>query len=273
MNRTYQPLYIVHGAVAALVLAVAPAVGWAQEKIPYDEAHIFFELNDTDGDLGIHALFDGDAWKWLRIHDPEEIVILHLRLQRRLRGQGLTELFFESAEPPFESEDPEELTQTPEEFFRRFPAGTYRVQGRTLEDEPLLSFAEVTQVMPAPAGNILIAGIAAVEDCDVVPLPVVMPDANGTVTIAWDPVTTSHPDLGESDPAIEIVAYQFFAEFDDADENTQVYSVDLPPSVTAMEIPAGFIALNDEFKFEIQVREASGNQTAVESCFVLAEGA
>ena len=48
-------------------------------------------------------------------------------------------------------------------------------------------------------------------------------------------------------------------------------SVDLPPSVTELEVPAGFIALGDELKFEILVREASGNQTAEESCFEIEE--
>lgn len=46
-----------------------------------------------------------------------------------------------------------------------------------------------------------------------------------------------------------------------------MFSVDLPPSVTELDVPAGFIELGEEFKLEILVREASGNQTAVESRF------
>ena len=30
------------------------------DEIPFDEASLFFELNNTDGDLGIHALIDGE---------------------------------------------------------------------------------------------------------------------------------------------------------------------------------------------------------------------
>jgi len=37
--------------------------------------------------------------------------------------------------------------------------------------------------------------------------------------------------------------------------------------VTEVSVPEDFTALGEEFKFEILVREASGNQTAVESCF------
>ena len=42
-----------------------------------------------------------------------------------------------------------------------------------------------------------------------------------------------------------------------------------------MTVPREFLALGepgDEFKFEILVREASGNQTAIESCFRVTEG-
>ena len=34
-------------------------------------------------------------------------------------------------------------------------------------------------------------------------------------------------------------------------------------------MPAEFIALGDEFKYEILARARNGNQTALESCFAL----
>jgi hypothetical protein len=45
------------------------------------------------------------------------------------------------------------------------------------------------------------------------------------------------------------------------------FSLDLPPTVTQFEVPTGVTALGGEFKFEIIVRTAAGNNTAVESCF------
>jgi hypothetical protein len=45
------------------------------------------------------------------------------------------------------------------------------------------------------------------------------------------------------------------------------FSVDLPPTVTEFEVPTGVINLGKEFKFEIIARAATGNNTAVESCF------
>ncbi len=257
-------------AVAALMLGAGAPVAWAgdEEAIPLDEANIFFELNHTDGDLGIHALIDGEGWKRLRIHDPHERRMLDIKVKGRLRRQGLTEIFFESAEPPFESDDPEEDTLTPEEFFNRFPPGIYEIEAMTLDGEELEGESEITHVMPAPADGILINGMAAAENCDAEDLPEV---ASGPVTIDWDPVTSSHPDLGASDPDIEIVAYQLVTEYEDENEDEQVFSVFLPPSVTEMEVPAGFIELSEEFKFEILARESSGNQTGVESCFTVAE--
>ncbi len=71
--------------------------------------------------------------------------------------------------------------------------------------------------------------------------------------------------------------YQVVVEIEEPD--LLVFSVDLPPSDERMrvKVPAEFIAAGIaaaidegeavEFKFEILVREASGNQTAVESCF------
>jgi len=93
------------------------------------------------------------------------------------------------------------------------------------------------------------------------PLPLV----DGPVIIRWDPVTESHPEIGAFDPAIEIVGYQVVVEREEP--TLLVFSVDLPPSVTRVRVPRAFIDLGEEFKLEILAREASGNQTAVETCF------
>jgi hypothetical protein len=78
---------------------------------PFDEARLFFELNDTDGDLGIHGKIDGDEWKPLEIEDPHDRKILKIKVHGRLKRQGLTELFFESAEPAFDELYPEPLQE------------------------------------------------------------------------------------------------------------------------------------------------------------------
>ena len=237
------------------------------DEIPFDVAEIFFELNDTDGDLGIHALIDGEPWKSLEIEDSRERNLLKVETKGRLRRQGLTEIFFESAEPPFESDDPDEVTLRPEEFFNRFPEGTYEVEGETLEGEELESETHVTHLMPAPPEP-TVNDEPKAEECD--------PEddeydatevAEGDpVIIAWPAVTTSHPEIGRTDEPITVVNYEVVIEIDDTPYKT---SNILPDDVLSFEVPSEILALSDEFKYEILVREESFNQTATESCFVV----
>ncbi len=274
MNRTYRTLSIVHVAMAALALAVASPAGWADDddddddddvEIPFDEHEIFFELNNTDGDLGIHALIDGEAWKSLEIEDPWGRELLDVRLKGRLRLQGLTEIFFESAEPVFDD-------LAPVDFFARFPPGFYEIEGTTLEGEKLESETEVTHLMPAPPGGIEVSGTPIDPesvDCDEGPIPAV----TGPVFISWAEVTESHPDLGSPKASMDIVIhnYQVVVEVEtDSDQEVEL-SVILPPGITSLPVPEVFTDLDEDrqIKFEILAREESFNQTAVESCFVL----
>ena len=189
MNRTNRTLATMLGGLAAVALAIASPAAWADDddddddeddmEISFDEHEIFFELNYTDQDLGIHALIDGEAWKRLKIEsDDNDRKLLDIRVRSKLRKQGLTELFFESAEPEFEDLDPAD-------FFARFPAGEYDIEGRTLDGDELESETEITHLLPAPAEP-KVNGVEAAEDCDT-PLPGVM----RPVFITWDEVEES----------------------------------------------------------------------------------
>lgn len=102
-------------------------------------------------------------------------------------------------------------------------------------------------------------GVPSVDDCDVA-----VPLVSEPVIISWDAVTTSHPDLGKTG-AVEVVKYQLVVEREEP--TLLIYSVDLSSDITSIPVPVEFTGLGDEFKYEVLVREASGNQTAVESCF------
>jgi hypothetical protein len=236
-------------AMVGLTLgATTPAVGAAK----FSEAELYFELNDTDGDLGIHSSIDGGAYSRLTITDPNKHTILKVRPRGRLASQGLTQLFFESAEPKFAELDPAT-------FFLRFPEGAYDIRARTLTGQVLKATVALSQVLAAPVANITVSGVPAAASCDAVPLPSV----SEPVLIDWDPVAQSHPEIGKSGP-VEIVRYQFFVER----EGVKL-SVDLPPEVTEFEVPSDVTALGNEFKFEIIARTASGNNTAIENCFTV----
>lgn len=246
-------------AAAVLVLGTASPVVSAddEEEIPFDVANVFFELNNTDGDLGIHALIDGEPWKKLKIEDTRERKMLNIRLTGRLKKQGLTELFFESAEPTFD-----ELS--PEKFFSRFPEGEYEVEGVTLDGVEMESTSVVTHLMPAPP-RVSVSGQPVPDDCDEDEGPAV----TDPYTVSWDPITTSHPDLGRSNEAITVVKYELVIEREEPDPLK--FSIDLPPDVTSLQLPVGLANPGEEFKVEVLVREESGNQTATESCFQIEE--
>lgn len=254
--KAHAPLRpVVPAVTAAFVLCAAP-VGWAGnegEEEPFDVADLFFELNHTDSDLGIHGLIDGNAWRKLEIEDPRGREMFDLRISGRLRRQGLTEIFFESDEPTFA-----ELPAA--EFFKRFPEGEYEIAGTTLEGAELESTDVLSHVMPAPAEGLTISGVASTEDNCATIVP------GDSIVISWDPVETSHPDVGEDDPNIEIVGYQLVVEQEAP--VLRVFSADLPPDVTELEVPDGFFSEEGEdHKFEILVHEATGNRTAVECGF------
>ncbi|MCP4984459.1 MAG: hypothetical protein GY935_28645, partial [Gammaproteobacteria bacterium] len=138
------PILVLVTALSTSTLALAND---NDDEVPFDEARLFFELNDTDGDLGIHGKIDGDEWKYLEIEDPRDRKMLNVWVRGRLRRQGLTELFFESAEPTFDELDPET-------FFRRFPEGEYDIEGMTLDGEERESEVYLSHVIPAAPDNV-----------------------------------------------------------------------------------------------------------------------
>ncbi len=170
-----------------------------------------------------------------------------------MRRQGLTELFFESAEPSFDD-------LGPARFLRRFPEGEYLVRATTMGGEEFESLDGVTHLLPAPPQGVRVNSRLLPENCDAEPLPSV----DEPFTVRWDPVEMSHPRIGIRDEPIEVVKYQVVLENDD---ESLVFTFDLPPDVTELEIPGGFAASGDVLKVEVLVKEESGNQTAMESCF------
>jgi hypothetical protein len=243
------PVLIVTASASA-VWMMAPIR--AQSPHRFSEAQIFLELNNTDGDLGIHASIDGGPWTDLEIEGPNGRSLLNILSAGKLRSQGLTQLFFESAEPPFD-----ELP--PAEFFRRFPEGRYEIEARTQDGGTLAGTDFLSHVLAAPPDNISLSGAVAADSCDDEPLPIV----STPLTIRWDPVTQSHPEIGRRG-AIKIAGYQLFVE-----RPGVKLSLDLPPTVTSFEVPAGVTSLGNDFKFEIIARTDTGNNTAIESCFVV----
>ncbi len=246
--------------IGAGLMVMSSQAGLGQEagELPFSEAQLYFELNHTDGDLGIHGLIDGDAWKSLEIEGPGEQLLMNVWIRGSLRKQGMTEIFFESDEPSFD-----ELS--PAAFFKRFPQGTYEIEGITLDDDELEAELRLSHVMAGPPGGIKVNGKNAAVNCDAT-LPVV----SEPVTLDWNAVTRSHPAVGTPNVNVTVLKYEVVGEIEREGQNPDVlvFSADLPRNVTAFEFPESFTALADgEMKFEIVTKLTNGNQTAVESCF------
>jgi len=262
MNKFRIDKKLVPLAIGAAAMAMSAQVGFGQDEeedeIPFEEARLYFELNHTDGDLGIHGLIDGDAWKSLEIEGPNEQPLMNVWIRNNLRKQGMTEIFFESDEPTFD-----ELS--PAAFFKRFPQGVYEIEGITLEGEELEGEVPLSHVMAGPPATVKVNGIKSAKNCDA-ELPVV----SEPVTLDWSPVTKSHPSIGTPGVNVQVQQYQVVGEIEREGQTPDVlvFAADLPPNVTAFEFPEDFTGLADgEMKFEIVIKLRNGNQTAVESCF------
>jgi hypothetical protein len=227
----------------ALALALTAAAGGDDcEEIELDEAEVFIEYNSTDGDFGIQFFWDGEPWRKMKVEGPDGRTVLKVRASRSLAAQGLTEGFFESAEP-----SADELSM--EEFLERFPEGEYGFEGRTLECEELEGETEFTHTIPAPPVNLYPADDDAVDPG----LPLVA---------SFDAVTT---DLN-GDP-LDPELYEVIVESEN--DILRVFSIVLEgdvasPSVT---VPPEFLLPDTEYKLEIIVQEESGNRTISETEF------
>lgn len=226
-----------------------------KEEQEFEETHLYFELNNTDGDLGFHGLIDGENWITLEIDNPDGEELFDIKLDNQLRVQSLTELFFESTEPNFDD-------LAPAIFFERFMEGEYEVEGNMADGGELSSTATVTHLIPAPPANLTINGQPLPDGCDGdIPL------ASEPVTISWDPVTMSHPSLGRTGESVDVSSYEVVIERVEPD-NVK-FTHQLPAGQTSLQVNSVLAQSGDEIKMEVLVREESGNQTATETCFIL----
>jgi hypothetical protein len=239
-------------ALLALLLGAAALVPtWAGDRnrgdrehayqprkvIPFAQAQVRIEVNATDADSGFHVLLDAEGWKFVNIYDPNWRLIFEVEGGGSIRKTGLTELFFESAEPGFD-----ELPL--EEFLQRFPAGEYRFYGQTLKGDTLYSKTMLTHALPE--GPVL---LSPEEDS--------VQDPDNTV-VMWEPVADP--------PGGRITRYEVIV-LDETFVPKRVLSAVVPATVTWMAIPSSFLLPDGEYKYEVLAIEEGGNQTLSEAAF------
>ncbi len=228
MTRRSLPVVL---AAAALILASAGPSSAAE----FSEARIYIEFNQTGNDLGYHVSLDGEDWKRLEIENPNEVLVFQVRGFAAYRQLGMTELFFEGAEP--------NLDEFPlDDLLALFPEGVYEFEGLTVDNVELESEAILSHAVPNGPGNVT-ATLGA----------------NHSLVISWDAVTTV-PE-GFPNRPISIVGYQLIVAR---------FQVTVPANVTSVTVPPEFVAslpsgLN---LFEVLAIDVSGNQSITESSFV-----
>ncbi len=241
---------------AALAVAVPGGAAGAAE--PFDEADIFFELNATAGDVGVHVSLDAERWKSLQITDPRGRDILRMEPQGSAAQIGLTELFFEGEEPS--------LNRVPfRRFLQLFPPGRYKFEGTTRGGDTLRSKDRLSAELPCPVRV-------------VTPSPTA-PTAADAVVISWETVPgVYNPDTAVCNFALDVglVGFQVIAEVvNESAGITRNYVVDLPRDATSARVPTEFLAPGlampgTEFKLEVIAIEDTGNKTITEAPFLVA---
>ena len=230
-------------ALLAMVglLGTAPQL-WAE---PFSQAKIIIEVNASAEDGGIQIFVDGVGWNRLEVFDPVGQKIFDVSGSNSVGVTGVTELFFESAEPSFQDLPLDQL-------LARFREGNYQFEGSTVGGERLTGKATLKHNIPAGP---LIISPSPLEGKTLLPtVPVV---------IDWAPVTNAFPGTNLS---VTVVGYQVIVERVKP-RPLLVFNVNLPATVTQVTVPAEFIQANADYKVEVLAIEQSGNQTITESGF------
>jgi len=230
-NRTC-PLSV--AVAVALLVGSTPHAAEAVE-IPFKIAKIYWEYNASANDLGVHVSLDAEDWRRLKILNPNRRVIFDVEGRGAYKELGMTELFFEGAEPS--------LDEFPlAGLLTRFPEGIYEIKGRTVDDNDLESEVQFSHAIPdGPSVS------AAVGPGD-------------ALVISWTPVTSPPP--GFPSKPITIVGYQVIVG---------LFLVTVPATTTSVTVPPEFVAslASGVQPFEVLAIEASANQTLTEGTFVL----
>ncbi|MDZ4771939.1 MAG: hypothetical protein SGI72_02270 [Planctomycetota bacterium] len=230
---------------SALVLALASSVFLSMAASPVvtvnggnevqlSRSVIYWEYNATANDLGVHVTLDGENWKRMKIFRPNDSLVFDVKGYGPYNELGMTELFFEGAEP--------NLGEFPlSGLLARFPEGTYDFEGETVEGDDIEGESNFSHAIPA--GPRVAAQLGA----------------NNFVRIAWAPVTTTP--IGFPARPIVIKGYQVIVG---------TFQVTLPSTATFVTLPPEFVAslLPGVQAFEVLAIEQHGNQTLTEGSFV-----
>ena len=221
----------------------------SDDAIPLKEAKLNIEHNAEDNDTGFQGFLDSEGWNRIRVTGPDGKV-LDFRAEGELGQLGLTELFFESVEPENADVPIAEVLET-------LPEGEYTFEGTSVEegDKNGTTIGTALLTHDIPDGPEL---LTPEEDEEV--------SADEELVVSWDSVDSA---IDGSD--INIIAYQLIIETDEEPHQHMIgkfgLSMYLPPDVTEITIPIGFLEPGTDYEWEVLAIEESGNQSIKSSSF------
>jgi hypothetical protein len=228
-------LPVLLAAAVALIGAHAAPECRAGEAAPLSAARIYFEYNAIPNDLGVHVFLDGEDRKQLKIVNPQGRKIFKVAGKAAYKTLGMTELFFEGAEPP--------LAEFPlDDLLALFPKGEYEFSGKTADGNDLVGTATLSHAIPAGPSNV---------SAEVGP--------GDSLVISWDAVTG--PPAGFPVEPIDIVGCEVIVS---------AFQVTVPDTTTSVTVSPEFVAslASGEQLFEVLAIDVSGNQTITEGAFM-----
>lgn len=232
-------------AVVALGLGTAAPEASAkkdcgeEEEAELEIARIYWEYNSSGNDLGVHVFLDGEDWKTMKIFRPDGKTLFKVEGRQGYKELGMTELFFEGAEPNLDDYPLEDLLDL-------FPEGVYEFEGKTIDGCEIEGEAFLSHAIPdGPAVHT--DGVSGSQ-----------------LVIEWDSVT-DNPD-GFPDEAFTIAGYQVIVQSSD---EVLKFQINLPASATSVTVPPEFVdALESgEHDFEVLAIASNGNQSITEGEF------
>lgn len=218
-----------------------------------EEGKIIFEVNNTDGDIGLQLKLDGVPWDTVKIFTPDGKLQFYVIGKGNMKDIGLSEIFLESE--GYEFGDPDADISIVE-FLEMFPEGVYRLQGTTVNGCKLEGKVELSHFIPCGPE---------------ITMPLGNPDPKNTI-IRWNEVETKIDPITNNcipSPDIDIIAYKVIVEVEDP--LPKVFFAQLPASADSVLIPPEFLDYDTEYKLEILAIQGnhreSGNQTSTEIKF------
>ena len=218
----------------------SPPLARERETIELAQAKLLVEHNATDEDTGFQGFVDGEPWKQLDIRDPNGKLTASFEAKGNLQPLGLTELFFETDEPPNDEVPIADMLAI-------LPAGDYDFTAKTADG--LLAKGTATLSHTIPAGPVITS-----------PATDAVVSAEADLVFRWSPVTTSV--CGGN---VTITHYQLIVskleQPPGAGFGAETVSTHVPASVTAMRVPHEFLQPGTAYGYEVLAIEIGGNQT------------